>query len=57
MAKKKEVNKAVRKSLAVDVETFDMLQEICNVERRNKIQQLQILIKKEHSRKVKRNAA
>jgi|TARA_R100001129_G_C5261293_1_gene231245 hypothetical protein len=57
MAKKKEVNKAVRKSLAVDVETFDMLQEICNVERRNKIQQLQILIKKEHSRKVKSNAA
>ena len=57
MAKKKEVNKAVRKSLAVDVETFDMLQEICNVERRSKIQQLQILIKKEHSRKVKRNAA
>ncbi len=57
MAKKKEVNKAVRKSLAVDVEAFDMLQEICNVERRNKIQQLQILIKKEHSRKVKSNAA
>ena len=57
MAKKKEVNKAVRKSLAVDVETFDILQEICNVERRNKIQQLQILIKKEHSRKVKSNAA
>ena len=57
MAKKKEVNKAVRKSLAVDGETFDMLQEICNVERRNKIQQLQILIKKEHSRKVKSNAA
>ena len=57
MAKKKEVNKAVRKSLAVDVEPFDMLQEICNVERRNKIQQLQILIKKEHSRKVKSNAA
>ena len=57
MATKKEVNKAVRKSLAVDVETFDMLQEICNVERRNKIQQLQILIKKEHSRKVKSNAA
>ncbi len=57
MAKKKYVNKAVRKSLAVDVETFDMLQEICNVERRNKIQQLQILIKKEHSRKVKSNAA
>ena len=57
MTKKKEVNKAVRKSLAVDVETFDMLQEICNVERRNKIQQLQILIKKEHSRKVKSNAA
>ena len=57
MANKKEVNKAVRKSLAVDVETFDMLQEICNVERRNKIQQLQILIKKEHSRKVKSNAA
>jgi hypothetical protein len=57
MAKKKEVNKAVRKSLAVDVEKFDMLQEICNVERRNKIQQLQILIKKEHSRKVKSNAA
>ena len=57
MAKKKEVNKAVRTSLAVDVETFDMLQEICNVERRNKIQQLQILIKKEHSRKVKSNAA
>ena len=57
MAKKKEVNKAVRKSLAVDVETFDMLQEICNIERLNKIQQLQILIKKEHSRKVKSDAA
>jgi len=57
MAKKKEVKKAIRKSLAVDVETFKMLQEICNVERRNKIQQLQILIKREHSRKVKSQAA
>jgi hypothetical protein len=57
MAKKKEVKKAIRKSLAVDVETFKMLQEICNVERRNKIQQLQILIKREHSRKVKSKAA
>ncbi len=57
MAKKKKAYKAVRKSIAVDVETFDMLQEICNIERRNKIQQLQILIKKEHSRKVKSNAA
>ena len=57
MAKKKEVNKSDRELISVDVETFDMLQEICNVERRNKIQQLQILIKKEHSRKVKSNAA
>tara|TARA_E500000305_G_C3928214_1_gene191499 strand:- start:418 stop:591 length:174 start_codon:yes stop_codon:yes gene_type:complete len=57
MAKKKKAYKAIRKSIAVDVETFDMLQEICNIERRNKIQQLQILIKKEHSRKVKSDAA
>tara|TARA_R110000751_G_scaffold47761_2_gene106777 strand:- start:3891 stop:4109 length:219 start_codon:yes stop_codon:yes gene_type:complete len=39
-----------RKSLAVDQKTYDMLQEICFEERRTRIEQLKILIEKEHKR-------
>jgi|TARA_R110000796_G_scaffold243424_1_gene365987 hypothetical protein len=37
-----------RKSLAVDVDTYNMLQDICNAERRSKIDQLKVLIEKAH---------
>ena len=37
-----------RKSLAVDVHTYDMLQDICNRQRRSKIDQLKVLIEREH---------
>ena len=33
-----------RKSLAVDLDTYNMLQEICDSERRSKIDQLKVLI-------------
>jgi hypothetical protein len=39
-----------RKSLAVDVKTYDLLQYICNSEHRSKIDQLKVLIEKEHKR-------
>jgi|TARA_R110000803_G_scaffold196749_1_gene260156 ferritin-like protein len=39
-----------RKSLAVDVKTYDLLQDICNQEHRSKIDQLKVLIEKEHKR-------
>ena len=39
-----------RKSLAVDVKTYDLLQHICNSEHRSKIDQLKVLIEKEHKR-------
>ena len=39
-----------RKSLAVDVSTYDLLQEICNMERRSKIDQLKVLIENEYTR-------
>jgi|TARA_R110001583_G_scaffold193379_1_gene361801 hypothetical protein len=39
-----------RKSLAVDVETYEMLQQICNANERTKIGTLKILIRDEHHR-------
>ena len=43
-----EVNPKTRKSLALDVRTYNMLQDICNSERRTKIDQLKVLIEMEH---------
>ena len=43
-----EVNLKTRKSLALDVRTYNMLQDICNSERRTKIDQLKVLIEREH---------
>ena len=37
-----------RKSLAVNVDTYNLLQDICNNERRSKIDQLKILIESAH---------
>jgi hypothetical protein len=37
-----------RKSLALDVRTYNRLQEICNHHERSKIGQLKVLIEKEH---------
>jgi len=39
-----------RKSLAVDVKTYDLLQDICKTEHRSIINQLELLIEKEHKR-------
>jgi len=39
-----------RKSLAVDVDTYQMLQAICNSERRTKIDQLKLLIEREYKK-------
>ena len=41
-----------RKSLAVDLDTYNMLQEICDVERRSKIDQLKVLIETAHDQLV-----
>ena len=43
-------NREIRKSLAVDIPTYDMLQEVCSWEHRSKIDQLKVLIQKEHKR-------
>ena len=43
-------NTKTRKSLAVDVKTYELLQDICSKERRSKIDQLKVLIEKEHER-------
>jgi hypothetical protein len=43
-------NKQVRKSLAVDIDTYNLLQSICERERRSKIDQLKVLIEKEDKR-------
>ena len=43
-----EVNPKTRKSLALDVRTYNMLQDICNSERRTKIDQLKVWIEREH---------
>ena len=37
-----------RKSLAVDVDTYDLLDDICVIERRSKIDQLRVLIESKH---------
>jgi|TARA_E500000318_G_C3509865_1_gene191843 hypothetical protein len=42
--------KEIRKSLAVDPSTYDLLCEICATEHRSKIDQLKVLIQKEHKR-------
>ena len=42
--------KEIRKSLAVDPATYDLLIEICQTEHRSKIDQLKVLIQKEHKR-------
>ena len=39
-----------RKSLAVDVKTYDLLQDICRTDLRSIINQLKLLIEKEHKR-------
>jgi len=41
-----------RKSLAVDLDTYNMLQEICDVQRRSKIDQLKVLIETAHDQLV-----
>lgn len=49
--KKKPIN---RKSIALDVQICNMLQDICNYERRSKIGQLQVMIEREHSLMLKK---
>ena len=46
----KKDGKEIRKSLAVDPATYDLLQEICTMEHRSKIDQLKVLIQKEQKR-------
>ena len=47
--------KEIRKSLAVDPSTYDLLCEICATEHRSKIDQLKVLIQ-EHKRLATVNA-
>jgi|TARA_B110000285_G_scaffold121971_1_gene137914 hypothetical protein len=47
----------IRKSLAVDLKTYELLQEICGSERRSKIEQLKVLIEREHARINQNNLA
>jgi|TARA_R110000787_G_C13186982_1_gene422520 hypothetical protein len=49
-------DKKIRKSLAVDIETYEMLQEVCKSESRSRIDQLRFLIGNEHRRIQQRNA-
>ena len=44
-----EINPKIRKSLALDDHTYNMLQDICDKERRSKIDQLKVLIEREHN--------
>ena len=46
----KRDGKEIRKTLAVDPATYDLLQQICQIEHRSKIDQLKVLIQKEHKR-------
>ena len=46
----RKTGKEIRKSLAVDPDTYDLLQSICEMEDRSKISQLKVLIRKEHKR-------
>jgi hypothetical protein len=43
-----KINPKIRKSLALDVLTYNMLQDICDQQRRSKIDQLKVLIEREH---------
>jgi hypothetical protein len=47
------INPKIRKSLALDVHTYNMLQDICDQERRSKIDQLKVLIEREHDALIK----
>ena len=49
MENRKE-GKEIRKSLAVDPATYDLLQSICDMEQRSNINQLKVLIQREHKR-------
>ena len=49
-------NNKTRKSLAVDVSTYDLLQAICDMERRSKIDKLKVLIENEYVRLKKHEA-
>jgi len=46
----------IRKSLAVDIETYELLQAVCKSENRSKIDQLRELIGNEHKRIQQQNA-
>ena len=48
---KKPIN---RKSIALDVQTYNMLQDICNYESRSKFGQLQVMIEREHGLMLKK---
>mgnify|MGYP003124378475 CR=1 FL=1 len=48
MEAEKSVADKKRKSLAVDEQTYDLLNQICFKERRSKIDQLKILIENSH---------
>ena len=48
-----DANRKIRKSLALDVQTYNMLQDICNSERRSKICQLKVLIEREYEKLFK----
>ena len=45
---KAQKEQSPRKSLAIDVETYEMLRDICGSERRSLINQLQQLIEQRH---------
>ncbi len=63
MSSTEEEDSKTRKSLALDVRTYNMLQDICNHQERSKIGQLKVLIAKEfkfifegqHSERVQAN--
>ena len=44
------MDKIIRKSLAIDVNTYNLLDQICKKEYRSIINQLTFLIEKEHAR-------
>ena len=48
MSSTEEEDSKTRKSLALDVRTYNMLQDICNHQERSKIGQLKVLIEKEY---------
>ena len=50
MEELKAIDPKHRKSLSVDRATYDKLVEICSIENRNYISQLQVLINKELAR-------